>query len=133
MTEPKKNILIVEDEREYAEMVKLWLELAGYDCAIAETTQTGVSEMKARDYDLMILDLMLPGGGGFVLLHALQKDRAKGVVPVVILTGKPITPEITALIGKFSVSALFSKPYDPEKFLDVVDSLVNPQSPEGKA
>jgi len=125
MSAERKNILIVEDELQYAEMVKLRLELAGYDCTIAETTQKGVSEMKARDYDLMILDLMMPGGGGFVLLHELKKDQAKTGIPVVVLTGKSITPDIKAMIGTFNISALFTKPYDPEKFLGVVNSLVN--------
>jgi len=132
MSEERKNILIVEDERQYAEMVKLRLELAGYDCAIAETTQKGVSEMKAGDYDLIVLDLMLPGGGGFVLLHELRKDQAKSGIPVVILTGKSITPEVKAMIGTFNISALFTKPYDPEKFLSVVNSLINIKSQEGK-
>jgi DNA-binding response OmpR family regulator len=98
----------------------------------SETTQKGVSEMKARDYDLMILDLMMPGGGGFVLLHELKKDQAKTAIPVVVLTGKSITPDIKAMIGTFNISALFTKPYDPAKFLSVVNSLVKVQSQEGK-
>ena len=128
MCADRKNILIVEDEREYAEMVKLRLGLAGYDCTITETTQKAVAEMKSRDYHLMILDLMLPGGGGFVLLHELRKDHVKTGIPVVILTGKPITPEVKAMIGTFNVSALFAKPYDPDQFLGVVASLINIQS-----
>jgi DNA-binding response OmpR family regulator len=132
MSAERKNILIVEDEREYAEMVKLRLELDGYHCMIAETTESGVSEMKVRDYDLMILDLMLPGGGGFVLLHELRKDQLKSGIPVVILTGKSITPEVKTMIGTYNISALFSKPYDPIKFLGVVNSLVNLQTQKGK-
>jgi DNA-binding response OmpR family regulator len=124
----RKQILIVEDESEYAEMVKLRLELAGYDCAIAGTTQKGVSELRDRPFNLIVLDLMLPGGGGFVLLHELKKDKVKTGIPVVILTGKSITSEVKAMIRTFNISALFTKPYDPKDFIEVVNSLVNAPS-----
>jgi two-component system, OmpR family, phosphate regulon response regulator PhoB len=133
MNPERKNILIVEDEREYAEMVRLRLELAGFNCAIAETTQAGISEMTVGNYDLMILDLMLPGGGGCVLLNELSRDSRKAEVPVVVLTGKPLTPEVNADLKKHSISAVFAKPYDPEKFLGVVQSLVKNQTKEWNA
>jgi DNA-binding response OmpR family regulator len=119
-----KKILIVEDEREYAEMVKLRLDLAGYDCTIAETTQEGASEIRKGAYDLMVLDLMLPGGGGFALLNETREERAKSAVPVVVLTGKSITSDVKTLIGTFNISALFTKPYDPDRFLEIVNSLI---------
>jgi DNA-binding response OmpR family regulator len=130
MNAGKKKILIVEDEREYAEMVKLRLELSGFSCAIAETTQAGVTKMKEGNFDLMILDLMLPGGGGSVLLNELGRDPAKAGVPVVVLTGKPLTQEVNADLKQYKISAVFSKPYDPEKFLGVIRSLVKIQTKE---
>jgi DNA-binding response OmpR family regulator len=129
----QKNILIVDDERDYAEMVRLRLELGGFSCAIAETTQAGVSEMMKGNFDLIVLDLMLPGGGGFVLLKELSRDPAKAAVPVVVLTGKPITPELTEDMKSYNISALFAKPYDHEKFLGVIRSLVTVQTKEGNA
>jgi DNA-binding response OmpR family regulator len=128
------RVLIVEDEREYAEMVKLRLELTGLECAVAETTQEGVEEMRSGRYDLIVLDLMLPGGGGFVLLKEMRKDPSKNGIPVMILTGKSLTPDVKSMIGAYGISAVFSKPYNPEEFLRTAESLIRTgyQPGEGK-
>jgi two-component system, OmpR family, phosphate regulon response regulator PhoB len=119
-----KNVLIIEDEREYAEMIKLRMELSGFDCALAGTTQEGVSEIRSKSYDLIVLDLMLPGGGGFVFLKEMRKDASKSGIPVMILTGKSLTPDVKIMIGTYNISAVFAKPYNPEEFLLAAESLV---------
>lgn len=77
----------------YAEMVKLRLELAGYRCTIAMDTLQAVREASNRPYDLIVLDLMIPGGGGFAFLGEIRKKLSIADIPVVILTGKSVSTE----------------------------------------
>ena len=72
----KKKILIVEDELEFAELVKARLEMVGYEAAIAVDTYSGTSLALKEDYDLIVLDLMMPAGGGFSMLERLRKFRS---------------------------------------------------------
>lgn len=118
-----KKILIVEDEVDYAEMVKMRLELAGYEVAIAEDAYQGNKAVINENYDLIILDLSMPIGGGFSLLERIRGMELKSSVPVVILTGKTIDDEIIQQAKQFNVSAIFTKPYDSEKFLGKIKSL----------
>lgn len=121
--DPKK-VLIVEDEIEFAEMVKLRLELENFICDTAYTTDEGIEAILDTSYDLIILDLMMPGGGGFTILEKMRINSYKSHVPVIILTGKTITTEIKALIGRYQVSAVFTKPYDPLEFVSKAKELM---------
>jgi len=120
----KKEILIIEDEKEFAGMVKLRLELLGYTVSIAEDTNTGIEEILKGNYVLVVLDLMLPGGGGFTILERIQNFPEKASIPVVVLTGKTIDAEIKKMLERYKVAALFTKPYDEIEFEKKIKSLV---------
>jgi DNA-binding response OmpR family regulator len=123
MQPERKRIIIVEDEREYADMVKLRLELDGYDCTEAGDVAAAVSEMRAHSFDLMILDLMLPGGGGTAVLEERRRNAVHRFLPVVVLTGKSVAPDLKARLEAYGMTALFTKPYDPEPFMACIRSL----------
>jgi CheY-like chemotaxis protein len=63
MTSPKR-ILLVEDELEFAQLLKDRLEMAGYLVSIATDAYAGTKAIIKEDFDLMVLDLMMPAGGG---------------------------------------------------------------------
>lgn len=80
------RVLVVEDERKIAEALKLGLEAEGYQVVTAASGEEGFFCLNADYFDLMLLDLMLPGRDG---LEVLQTLRAKGfTLPVLILTGR---------------------------------------------
>ena len=122
----QSQILVVEDELEFAQMMKIRLELAGYAVSIATDTGSGVQAILGHDFDLIVLDLMMPGGGGFSILEQVKEFPQKSKIPVVIVTGKTINSEVQAMVGAFKVAAIFPKPYDPAQFVDKIKSLVPP-------
>jgi two-component system copper resistance phosphate regulon response regulator CusR len=80
------QILIVEDEAKVAQALKEGLEREGYDVAVALTGEEGYYLLDARSFDLVVLDLMLPGRGGLEILGTLRaRDRG---IPVLILTAR---------------------------------------------
>jgi two-component system, OmpR family, response regulator len=127
MNAPSKRVLIVEDETAYAGMVCMRLELDGFECRTACDTECGIREIGAGGYDLIVLDLMLPGEGGIAVLDWLVRN-ANGRPPrVVVLTGQALTPELRSTLESFGVSALFAKPYDPVEFTGTIRRLLSPQ------
>lgn len=120
----KKKIVIVDDEIEFATMVKMRLEHVGYDVSIAVDTYAGTHEIIKHHADLVVLDLMMPAGGGFTLLERLRKNPSTVTTPVVIVTAKQIDREIEEKAKGFRVAALFEKPYDTEEFVQTILSLV---------
>lgn len=80
----KKRILIVEDERPLAHALELKLSHDGYDTITASNGEEGLKKAKEGDFDLMLLDLILPGLDGFEILRSLKEAGSK--IPVVILS-----------------------------------------------
>ena len=120
----KKEILIVEDEMAFAKIVRMRLESVGYAVSVAGDAYTGTQKIIKGNPDLVILDLMMPAGGGFSLLERIRNIPAKASLPVIILTGKAITDELKEKAKSLDVSAIFSKPYETQEFVGKIMSLV---------
>ena len=80
------QILVVEDEPKVAGALKEGLETEGYEVTLAQTGEEGFFHANAHTYDLIILDIMLPGRDGIEVLHTLRRQGAK--LPVLLLTAK---------------------------------------------
>ena len=80
------RILVVEDERKIAEALKKGLETEGYQVTLAASGEDGFFCLTTGEYDLMLLDLMLPGRDGIEILQSIRK---KGIAtPILLLTGR---------------------------------------------
>ncbi len=119
-----KKILIIEDEKDFAEILQLRLNMIGYEVEIALDAYEGNKQLVNKDFDLIITDLSLPVGDGFSLLEKIKKIPDKSHIPVVIVTGQVIDEELINKARKNKVSAVFPKPHDPRKFLSKIKSLV---------
>ena len=121
------RIIIVEDEADYAKMIRMRLVAEGYDVTIAGDAYSGTQQIMKHDFDLVILDLNMPAGGGFTLLERIRMVPAKASLPVIILTGTHVNSEIVEQAKKLGVSAIFSKPYEANRFLSAIKKLLTRQ------
>jgi DNA-binding response OmpR family regulator len=120
----KKQIIIIEDEIQFAKMVKLRLESEGYNVHIATDAYAGTQEILKKNFDLIILDLMMPAGGGFSILERINKFPGKSIIPVIILTGKNLDNQVREQAEAHHVAAIFHKPYDNQEFVGLIHSLL---------
>jgi DNA-binding response OmpR family regulator len=79
-------VLVVEDEGKLAQVLASALEAESYDVVVAPTGEDGFFRANAEAFDVVVLDLMLPGRGGLEILHALRQRRIQ--TPVLILTAR---------------------------------------------
>jgi len=79
------KILIVEDEESIAELEKDYLELSGFEVHIETNGETGLKEALEGDYDLILLDLMLPGVDGFEICKRVRKVKN---TPILLVSAK---------------------------------------------
>ncbi|WP_274364057.1 response regulator transcription factor [Paenibacillus thermotolerans] len=80
-----KNILIVEDDQSIANLQKDYLELSGYSVAIVNSGPEGLAALERERFDLVILDIMLPGMDGFGVLRTI---REKEDIPVLLVSAR---------------------------------------------
>ena len=119
-----RKILIVEDELQFAKMVKLRLESEGYEVALATDAKIGTQKVMEGDFSLLVLDLMMPGGGGFALLEQVHERPDKANIPVIILTGKTIDDEVREKAKVYNVADIILKPYESKEFVEKIKALV---------
>ncbi|MBL8629623.1 MAG: response regulator [Rhodospirillaceae bacterium] len=109
------RILLIEDERSIREIIKAFLEKLGVkeieDCPSAEYAWEQLVGAKARIFDVIFLDLQLPGMGGRAFiknLRALSHPRAK-TIPIVVLTATN-DPEVYKKLERYGITAYLIKP-----------------------
>src|SRR5687768_6441892 len=84
----RMSVLVVEDEANIRELVCLHLGLEHLDCVQAAAGDAGLKLARERRFDLVILDLMLPGLDGVTVCRAIRKDSRNGDVPILMLTAR---------------------------------------------
>ena len=81
-----KRILIVEDEESIADLEKDYLELSNFEVEVANDGDTGLQKGLGGDFDLIILDLMLPGVDGFEICRQIRDQKNTPIIMAVSYT-----------------------------------------------
>jgi len=117
----KGRILVVDDEADIRESLEALLSLEGYSVELAASGGEGLRKVESRDYDLVLLDLMLPDRSGMeVLREVRERDRD---TPIFLITAYGSVPVAVEAL-KAGASDYFSKPWDNEKLLIEIDRTI---------
>src|SRR5215813_10752359 len=87
-TTPRPTVLVVEDEQNIRELVCLHLGLEHYDCVPCADGEAALKLARARRFDLIVLDLMLPGLDGVTVCRAIRRESENPDVPILMLTAR---------------------------------------------
>ncbi|HEX7941172.1 MAG TPA: response regulator, partial [Gemmatimonadaceae bacterium] len=82
------RVLVVEDEANIRELVCLHLRHEGYECEGVAEGRTALARAQEQTFDLLVLDLMLPGLDGLSLCRAVRNGKVNADVPILMLTAK---------------------------------------------
>lgn len=122
-----KKILIVEDEATQLTLVAKQLKTAGYEVIGARDGMTAVSTARKEKPDLVLLDLGLPAGDGFVVMQRLQTLLSTSIIPIIVLSSRNPSQTEQA-VKQAGALAYLQKPVNTEKLLKLVsDSIGTPQ------
>ena len=122
----KGRVLVIDDEEDVREVLRLHLESAGYNVLEAEDGEEGIKIVRSEDnminIGVILCDIRMPKVNGVECVDFLKKE-APGI-PVVMVTGYPDTEMATAFLKK-GVKDYLVKPVEKEKLLAVVGKIVN--------
>ena len=118
-----QKILIVEDERDIAELIAFNLERAGYATTVTHDGISGLEEALRDPPDLIVLDLMLPGKDGYAVFKDLRRDNRTSNTPVIMLTARAQTEDrIHGLTA--GADDYLTKPFSPKELTLRVQSVL---------
>jgi two-component system phosphate regulon response regulator PhoB len=121
--QPRKAILVVEDEQDLGELLRYNLEREGYVCHHVLDGRTALNEVQRYKPDLIVLDRMLPGTSGDDVISQLKRDTQTAHIPVIMLTAK--VDESDQLVG-FALGAddYVTKPFSTKLLLARVSAIL---------
>jgi CheY-like chemotaxis protein len=114
-----EKILVIEDDADIRTLLKQRLESEGYVVAFAWDAVTALTAARKAEPDLIILDLGLPGGDGWVVMERLQTLAPFAMIPIVVVSAQPAAPHAERALAA-GARAFIEKPFDAADLLAVV-------------
>lgn len=122
---PQSKILIIEDERKIATLLRDYLQQADYQVTLLGSGDQAVEQIRSQPPDLVILDLMLPGKDGLTICREV---RAFSDLPILILTAK--VDEVDRLVGlEMGADDYICKPFSPREVVARVKAVLRRTRP----
>ena len=107
------RILIIEDEEAIADLEKDYLELSDFEVEIENTGDAGLSRAMSEDFDLVILDLMLPGMDGFEVCKSIREEKN---IPIIMVSAKKDDIDKIRGLG-LGADDYMTKPFSPSELV----------------
>ena len=118
-----RKILIVDDDRDIRMGLGARLRANDFEVVFAEDGMGAITTARQESPDLVLLDIGLPGGDGYVVLDRLRKNTALSTIPVVVLSARDADENEKRSLEKGAV-AFFQKPADNETLLAAIRSAI---------
>jgi CheY-like chemotaxis protein len=118
------KILIVDDDNAVQATIKLLLERAGHGVVAASDGRQGLEMLAAGDFDLMFLDIYMPGMDGLETMRLIRQQQP--LVPIIVISGRPIaldsaaSPDFLTMATKLGAVLSLQKPFKPSALLAAV-------------
>jgi len=118
------KILIVDDDSAVRTTVQLLLERAGHSVVAASDGRKGLAIFEAGDFDLLFLDIFMPGMDGFETMRMVHQQRP--LIPIIVISGNPVTldsisgPDFLTMATKLGAVSSLQKPFRPAALLAAV-------------
>jgi len=118
--EDSPHVLVVDDDRRLRELLRRYLSDNGFRVTTAEEAQDARAKLGSLAFDLIVLDVMMPGEDGFQFAHALRKDSA---VPILFLTARGEAEDRIAGLERGADDYL-AKPFEPRELVLRINAIL---------
>lgn len=122
------SVLLIDDDSRLGELLKSYLSTHGYNLTVAGTVQEGLRELHGHQYEMVLLDIMLPDGDG---LEVCKHIRASSDIPVLMLTARGADED--KIIGlELGADDYLAKPFNPRELVARIKAILRRQGPSGR-
>jgi CheY-like chemotaxis protein len=125
------KILIVDDDSAVQATIRLLLERAGHSVVVANDGRKGLATFEAGDFDLLFLDIFMPGMDGLETMRLVHQQRP--LIPIIVISGNPVTadsgPDFLTMATKLGAVRSLQKPFKPAALLAAVAGCLEAATP----
>ncbi|RKY42385.1 MAG: DNA-binding response regulator [Candidatus Makaraimicrobium thalassicum] len=124
----KKNILVVEDDKNISKLIKYNLEGEGYGCLVSFGGEDALKILDKNPVDLIVLDIMLPGMDGLEVCRRVKQDKVLSGIPIIMLTAKG--EEVDRVVGfELGADDYMVKPFSPRELILRIKAILKRLNP----
>ncbi len=124
-----KKILLVDDDPDVRLAMHVRLKANGYDTCFASDALSSIAEARKQQPDVIILDLGLPGGDGFVVIERLKRHPSLAVIPIIVVSARDVSGNKERAI-KAGAKVYLQKPVENAELLaNIRQTLGEPEQP----
>jgi excisionase family DNA binding protein len=116
-------VLLVDDEPQVREVVRINLEMEGYTVREAANAEDGLAALEDEAPDLILLDVMMPQVDGWEMLQQIHEHTGVGAIPVIMFSGK-VDARSAAEAESRGAQSFIGKPFDPRALIDSTKQLL---------
>lgn len=125
----KKKILVVDDDQDLAKALRVRLRALNYATVFAIDAVSAISQAKSENPDLILLDLGLPAGDGFVVMERLNNVDSLASIPIIVLSARDAQANKERAL-KAGAKAFFQKPADNDELMATIQKTLAESSQE---
>ncbi|MEN5115575.1 response regulator [Brevundimonas diminuta] len=125
LTRTVRRVLIVEDDLVQRDAVSRLLASGDVETVGVGTAAECLEQLRTQTFDCMVLDLTLPDASGFFLLETLSREGGHGFPPVIVYTGRDLSPDHEQQLRRYSSSIIIKGAKSPERLLDEVSLFLH--------
>jgi DNA-binding response OmpR family regulator len=129
-SETSPKILVVEDDADTREMMKIYLGFQGFTVVVASNGNVGIEVATRETPDLIITDAKMPALDGIAMTRQLRAQPTFKGVPIIIMTGRDLEAEQAMLVG---ANEIVNKPVSPDFLVAKINYLLSPKQPPAQS
>jgi CheY-like chemotaxis protein len=127
-----KKVLVIDDDKDLLQALNVRLRANGYHVVFAADGISAITTARIEKPDVIILDLGLPGGDGFMVMKRLKAMGPLAGIPIIVLTARePVGNKEKSIHG--GAAAFFQKPVDNKELFEAIESVLGNQSGSGES
>jgi DNA-binding response OmpR family regulator len=120
----KQKILILDDEKDVTDFIEILLKMEDFEVKSLNTSTDLMKELLENDYDLLIIDIMMPQFNGIQLTRLIKNDKKLKKIPIIVVTA--LNDKKNRFVAEHSgADAFFVKPFSSDELVKEVRRLLN--------
>lgn len=116
----KKRILIAEDESRISNLLKIYLERESFSVEVVDNGDDGINKALTESFDLIILDVLMPGKDGFMVLEEIRKSKK---TPIIMLSAKGEEKDLSRA-HDLGANEYILKPFSPREVISKIKTML---------
>jgi DNA-binding NtrC family response regulator len=130
------SILVIDDDRAVLSTVKLLLERAAHTVEAVDNSKAGLRLLESRGFDLLVVDIFMPGMDGFETMRLVHQSRPE--MPVIVMSGQEFRsasergPDFLHMATKLGAISSLQKPFRPQELLAAVAKSLSDSQPSSR-